>query len=95
MSTAKHADEVWRRLRMGDTLTHARCAGTFEEHISTGNDGHWLCGVPTLDTVRHGASPNATNPTNDIAPSAVTHINRVQIDFVERLRDCNSHRTAH
>jgi hypothetical protein len=76
---------------MGDTITHTRCAGTFEEPIYTGTDGHGLCAVPTPDTVRHGGSPNATN---DIAPSAVTHIHRVQMDFVERLRDCASHRTA-
>jgi hypothetical protein len=92
MSAAHHADEVRRRLRMGDTITRTRCAGTFEEPIYTGMDGYSLCGVLTPDAVRHGGSLNVTN---DIAPSAVTHIHRVQMDFVERLRDCASHRTAH
>jgi hypothetical protein len=76
----KNASEEFLRgfLREGDTLTHTRCCGTFEEHVFTGFSGRWICGVPTKDTKRLGGSEFAAN---DIFPSNVTHINRTPVDI--------------
>lgn len=82
MDAAEHEALVRELVKPGDTLTHTRCMGTIEEHVYTGNDGHWLCGKPTRDTVRLGGSKYEAN---DIAPSNVTHINRTPVEVVEFL----------
>ncbi len=78
----EHEATVRRLVKLGDTLTHTRCMGCVEEHIYTGDDGRWLCGKPTRDTVRLGGSKHEIN---DISPCNVTHINRVPVEAVEFL----------
>ena len=73
---------VRKLVKPGDTLTHTRCMGCVEEHIYTGDDGHWLCGKPTKDTVRLGGS---RYEADDISPRNVTHINRVPVGAVKFL----------
>lgn len=82
MDKAEHEAMVRRLVKHGDTLTHTRCMGCVEEHIYTGDDGHWLCGKPTKDTVRLGGSKYEAN---NISPRNVTHINRVPVEAVEFL----------
>lgn len=77
-----HDAMVRRLIQKGDTLTHTRCSGIIEEHLYTGKDGHWLCGVPTKDTIRLGGS---VYPATDISPLNVTHINRVPVSAVDFL----------
>ena len=79
MDKDNHETLVRQWVRPGDTLTHTRCMGCLEEHLYTGDDGPWLCGRPTKDTVRLGGSKE---PTNDISPHNVTHINRIPIEAV-------------
>lgn len=71
---------VCRLVKPGDVLTHTRCMGTIEEHVYTRNDGNWLCGTPTEESLRLGCPPG---DANDISPLNVTHINRVPVDTVE------------
>lgn len=80
----EHEAKVRRILKLGDTVTHTRCMGCVEEHIYIGNDGYWLCGKPTKDTVRLG---NSKYEVNDIYPCNVTHINRVPVEVVELLAE--------
>lgn len=80
LTRADYEAKVRSLLRVGDTLTHTRCMGCLEEHIYTGNDGHWLCGKPTQDTLRLGGS---NHEVNDIAPANVTHINRTPVEVCE------------
>lgn len=86
LNKAEYEALVRRLIKRGDTLTHTRCIGCIEEHVYTGADGHWLCGTPTVDTLRLGGS---SFPVNDIAPVNVTHINRVPVEAVEFLSQSN------
>lgn len=87
-----HAADVRRLVKRGDILTHARCLGCIEEHIFDGYDGAWMCGWPTADTKRlAGVSQRSRGQyANDIAPSAVTHINRTPIDVAKMLAEQNT-----
>lgn len=80
MDKAEHEQVLRKFLRVGDTLTHTRCMGCIEEHLYTRNDGSWLCGTPTKDTIRLGGSKHEAN---DIAPGNVTHLNRTPIECLE------------
>lgn len=75
-----HMALVRKIIRPGDTLTHTRCMGCLEEHIYTRNDGPWLCGKPTRDTVRLGGFKFEID---DISPLNVTHINRIPVAVCE------------
>lgn len=77
-----HQSIIDTYLKVGDTLTHTRCAGCIEEHIYTGRDGAWLCGTPTRDTLRLEGSRRSVN---DISANNVTHINRVPVEAVPYL----------
>lgn len=79
-----HIERVLRLARPGDILTHTRCMGLVEEHRFTGFDGPWMCGQATSDTARLAVlgserAHGARGWTNDIAPTNVTHINRVPV----------------
>lgn len=80
MNKEQYEKTVRKFLRVGDTITHSRCMGCLEEHIYTGDEGRWLCGTPTKDTIRLGGSRYAVN---DIAPCNVSHINRTPVDVCE------------
>ena len=82
MGTTEHEALVRRLATLGDTLTHTRCMECIEEHIYTGDDGRWLCGKPTKDTIRLGGSKCEIN---DISPRNVTHINRTPVEAIEFL----------
>lgn len=87
-----HAADVRRLVKPGDILTHTRCLGCLEEHVFDGYDGAWMCGWPTADTKRvAGVSQRSRGQyANDIAPSAVTHINRTPIDVAKMLAEQNT-----
>jgi hypothetical protein len=74
-----------KHLRPGVVLTHTRCMGCIEEHVYTGVDGIWLCGYPTRDTfaMDGGEGRRKANTVNDIAPSNVTHINRIPVGALD------------
>lgn len=80
----EHEETIRKILRAGDTITHIRCMGTFEEHVFTKYETRathaWLCGKPTKDTVRFGGSKYEAN---DISFFNVTHINRVPVGVCE------------
>lgn len=79
---AQHEAAVHKHVKVGDTLTHTRCMGTIEEHIFTREDGRWLCGKPTKDTIRLGGSKFEAA---DIAVCNITHVNRTPVDALEFL----------
>lgn len=74
-------------LKVGDTITHTRCAGTIQEHFFSHREGPWLCGDPTDDTMRLEDMDGEAGDwwVNDISPNNVTHINRVPLDAVPFL----------
>lgn len=79
---AQHEAAVRKHVKVGDTLTHTRCMGTIEEHLYTRDEGRWLCGKPTKDTIRLGGSKL---DANDIAAGNVTHVNRTPVDALKFL----------
>lgn len=97
-----HIERVLRLARPGDIITHTRCMGLVEEHRFTGLDGPWMCGRATTDTARLAAwgsdrAHGARGWTNDIAPTNVTHINRVPVtpDWPGPQQDGNDADTGH
>lgn len=85
----EHVALVKRVVRVGDVLTHTRCAGCVEEHEFLGWSGQWMRGRPTRDTFRFnnqsGQRTAKYHEVNDIHPVNVTHIQRAPVDVVEML----------
>lgn len=78
-----------KHLKPGDLITHTRCLGVLGEHYFYRWDDKdvWICGKPTLDTVKCGGSDFETDK---IHPLNVTYVNRVPVenlDFMEGWRN--------
>ena len=80
---------IAEHLKPGDTITHHGCMGCIKEHLYTGKDGNWLCGIPTADTMRieRWDGDPADHATNDISPRNITHINRTPVESVPFLAE--------
>lgn len=81
------AEQLKSVLKGGEALMVTRCMGTVAEYVFSNQwDGLWLCGYSTYDTDRilnpERLRPRGHKPgkVNDIAPMAVTHINRVPVE---------------
>lgn len=80
-------------LQPGDTLTHVDAIGCVEEHIFVQQDGLWLLGTPTADTIRIGCRDTAGEPVR-ISMLSVTHLNRVPLErvpilgLIRQMRSC-------
>jgi hypothetical protein len=72
-------------LQPGDLLTHTRCMDALSEHrfVRWTDDGLWLIGNATYDTVRYGNE--VSRKADDISPYNVTHVNRCHIDTIDEF----------
>lgn len=78
LASEARRNELAAILQPGDIITHT-VWNHLQEHLFTGFDGGWICGIDTPDTANLEGADTPTE-TNDIAPLSVTHINRLPVD---------------
>lgn len=82
----KYVDFVKRIAQPGDVLTYTGCMGELREIVFKEMDGGWMAGIPTSDTVKIN-NLKRREWINDVAPGAVTHINRQNVEWIPFLND--------